>query len=50
MVVRGREDMNDFFRRTRTSELIASIAEYVIMTFVAVMTGVSTLRLLGILP
>ena len=42
--------MTDFARKLRASDLIASAAEYVVMTFVALMTGVSTLRLLGILP
>jgi len=42
--------MTDFLRKTRASDLIASVAEYVVMMFVTVMTGVSTLRLLGILP
>jgi len=42
--------MTDFLRKTRASDLIARVAEYVVMMFVALMTGVSTLRLLGILP
>jgi hypothetical protein len=42
--------MTEFLRRSRTSGVVANIAEYVVMLFVAVMTGVSTLRLLGILP
>jgi hypothetical protein len=29
---------------------MADVAEYVVMLFVTLMTGVSTLRLLGILP
>ncbi|HWY59449.1 MAG TPA: hypothetical protein VNZ03_33600 [Terriglobales bacterium] len=42
--------MKDFLSKTRASSVFASVAEYVVMLFVAVMTGVSTLRLLGILP
>jgi hypothetical protein len=42
--------MADFMSKTRTPGVVANIAEYVVMLFVAVMTGVSTLRLLGILP
>jgi hypothetical protein len=42
--------MTDFLRKTLASDVIASIAEYLVMMFVAVMAGVSTLRLLGILP
>jgi hypothetical protein len=45
-----RENMADFLSKTRTPGVVANIAEYVVMLFVAVMTGVSTLRLLGILP
>jgi hypothetical protein len=45
-----RENMTDFLRRTQATGVVANIAEYVVMVFVAVMTGVSTLRLLGILP
>ena len=42
--------MTEFLRKTRESGVVVNIAEYVVMLFVAVMTGVSTLRLLGILP
>jgi hypothetical protein len=42
--------MTEFLRKTRGTGVVANIAEYVVMLFVAVMTGVSTLRLLGILP
>jgi hypothetical protein len=42
--------MTDFLRRTQTTGVVANVAEYVVMLFVAIMTGVSTLRLLGILP
>ena len=42
--------MTDFLSKTRVSDVMANIAEYAVMLFVAVMTGVSTLRLLGILP
>jgi hypothetical protein len=36
--------------KTRLHGRIANIADYMVMLFVALMTGVSTLRLLGILP
>jgi hypothetical protein len=42
--------MTDFLRKAGTTGVVADVAEYMIMLFVAVMTGVSTLRLLGILP
>jgi hypothetical protein len=42
--------MTDFLRKAGAPGVVASVAEYVVMLFVAVMTGVSTLRLLGILP
>ena len=45
-----RENMTDFLRKRQATGVVANIAEYVVMLFVAVMTGVSTLRLLGILP
>jgi len=45
-----RENMTDFLRKRQATGVAANIAEYVVMLFVAVMTGVSTLRLLGILP
>jgi hypothetical protein len=44
------ENMTEFLRRTRAPGAVVNVAEYVVMLFVAVMTGVSTLRLLGILP
>jgi hypothetical protein len=46
----GGESMTNFLRKAGAPAAIASVAEYVVMLFVAVMTGVSTLRLLGILP
>lgn len=42
--------MTDFLRKLRSHSCIADIAEYMVMLFVAVMTGVSTLRLLGLIP
>ena len=42
--------MTDFLRKTGALGVVASIAECVVMLFVALMTGVNTLRLLGILP
>jgi hypothetical protein len=42
--------MAEYLRKTGALGVVASVAEYVVMLFVAVMTGVSTLRLLGILP
>ena len=42
--------MADIQPKTQASGVMAKIAEYAVMLFVAVMTGVSTLRLLGILP
>lgn len=42
--------MTELLRKARATDAIARVAEYVVVTFVAVMTGVSTLRLLGILP
>ncbi|MGA8489169.1 MAG: hypothetical protein WB711_02030 [Terriglobales bacterium] len=42
--------MTEFQRRVRASGVVGNIAEYVVMLFVAAMTGLSTLRLLGILP
>jgi|HubBroStandDraft_2_1064218.scaffolds.fasta_scaffold81145_2 hypothetical protein len=42
--------MTEFLRKTRATGMIANAAEYFVMLFVALMTGVSTLRLLGILP
>jgi hypothetical protein len=45
----GRNNMTDL-AKTRVSNMAANLAEYAVMLFVALMTGVSTLRLLGILP
>lgn len=45
-----RKQMAEFLRKAQTTDVIASVAEYAVMLFVAAMTGVSTLRLLGILP
>jgi hypothetical protein len=42
--------MTELLRKARNTDAIARVAEYAVATFVAVMTGVSTLRLLGILP
>ena len=42
--------MTSFLRKAGAPGLIANVAEYLVMLFVAAMTGVSTLRLLGILP
>jgi len=42
--------MTAFLRKAGAPAAIASVAEYFVMLFVALMTGVSTLRLLGILP
>ncbi|MGD0512224.1 MAG: hypothetical protein ABSA29_02915 [Terriglobales bacterium] len=42
--------MTEFLRKTRVSGVVENVAEYVVMLFVAAMTGLSTLRLLGILP
>jgi hypothetical protein len=42
--------MTELLRKARTTDAIARVAEYVVVTFVAMMTGVSTLRLMGILP
>jgi hypothetical protein len=43
-------DMADFLRKTGAFGVVVRVAEYAVMVFVAVMTGVNTLRLLGILP
>jgi hypothetical protein len=45
-----RENMTDFLRKTQARGVVARVAEYVVMLFIAVMSGVSTLRWLGILP
>jgi hypothetical protein len=42
--------MVEFLRKKGSNGRAADIAEYVVMLFVTLMTGVSTLRLLGILP
>ena len=42
--------MAEFLRKTRASGVVENVAEYLVMLFVAAMTAVSTLRLLGILP
>ena len=46
----GKREMTELLRKARNTDAIARVAEYAVATFVAVMTGVSTLRLLGILP
>ena len=48
--IAGGEKMTEFLRKTRAPGVVVNVAEYVVMLFVALMTGVSTLRLLGILP
>jgi hypothetical protein len=42
--------MTNFLQKVRAHNVVASIAEYAVMLFVAAMTGLSTLRLLGMLP
>ena len=42
--------MTEFLRKAGSQGRVATIAEYLVMLFVTLMTGVSTLRLLGILP
>jgi hypothetical protein len=42
--------MADFLRKVKSNGRVADIAEYMVMLFVTLMTGMSTLRLLGILP
>ncbi len=42
--------MTSILKTAQSNSLIANIVEYVVMLFVVVMTGVSTLRLLGMLP
>ncbi len=49
-VRREERAMTEFLRKTRASGVVENVAEYVVMLFVAAMTGLSTLRLLGILP
>jgi hypothetical protein len=42
--------MANFLGRMKLHGRVADIVEYVVMLFVTLMTGMSTLRLLGILP
>lgn len=42
--------MADFLRKTWAHRTMADLAEYLVMLFVMVLTGMSTLRLLGLLP
>jgi len=42
--------MASVLQKAQSNDRFASIIEYVVMLFVVVMTGVSTLRLLGMLP
>jgi hypothetical protein len=42
--------MTSFLHKARSHNVVANIIEYAVMLFVAVMTGVSTLRLLGMVP
>lgn len=42
--------MATVLQKAQSNERIAGIIEYVVMLFVVVMTGISTLRLLGMLP
>lgn len=42
--------MASVLEKTQANSVVASIVEYAVMLFVVVMTGVSTLRLLGMLP
>ena len=42
--------MASVLQKARSNSLVANIVEYVVMLFVVVMTGLSTLRLLGMLP
>lgn len=42
--------MASVLQKTQSNSLVASLVEYAVMLFVVVMTGVSTLRLLGMLP
>jgi hypothetical protein len=44
------EKMIESLKKTQTHNRVTYIAEYVVMLFVTLMTGLSTLRLLGILP
>ena len=42
--------MAGVLQKAQSNDRVASIIEYVVMLLVVVMTGVSTLRLLGMLP
>ena len=42
--------MSSLLQRAQSHSVVANIVEYVVMLFVTVMTGLSTLRLLGMLP
>ena len=42
--------MASILEKAQSNGVVASIVEYAVMLFVVVMTGVSTLRLLGMLP
>jgi hypothetical protein len=42
--------MSEFLRKAALNDRVANLAEYLVMLFVMLMTGVSTMRLLGILP
>ena len=42
--------MTEFLRKAGSQGRLADVAEYLVMLFVTLMTGMSTLRLLGILP
>jgi hypothetical protein len=42
--------MASVLQKAQSNSVVANIVEYVVMLFVVLMTGVSTLRLLGMLP
>jgi hypothetical protein len=42
--------MASVLQKTQSNNVVANIVEYVVMLFVILMTGVSTLRLLGMVP
>jgi hypothetical protein len=42
--------MIESLRKAQSQSRVTYVAEYVVMLFVTLMTGLSTLRLLGILP
>ena len=42
--------MSAFLSKVRSHSGVAEIVEWTVMLFVAAMTGMSTLRLLGLLP